>query len=353
MSSKKNIVYVAKKYTPSPSQTSTPPIKVQLPFYYNLVFILFWILFVYSVTQYLMALYFFHPYIKWWNDNNGSRYNRVFSIRLFAQYDYFRLGSWFNSLFVSEYAKIQSEGIGYFITNMIVGFAKINQQDQIGVLYPKHFCESIVVGDRKDRPSPPEWIPYLDPDTNYPITEHIWRELLISWGAPSNRSQPPDSVKWRNQTDNFLWNIYRIDVSSEFILSFITNSTSEKGEKWFPYSFLIAVGINRNTGGSMGIDGGWWGFVRYGFETEKDLTLATIYNCLYGTTPYTPTRPRSCKGQYGSIITTSILSGGATSAGLFAFLVAGTGPIGISIAISAGVLSGTASLISSLRNCNP
>ena len=349
-------------YVPATTTTTAPSsakkvsgnasdvVKVQLPFYYNLLFIVVWVFIVYAISQYLTALYFFRPYVKWWYDNGGKAYNRVFSIRQFAEFDYFRLGAWFNALFISEYAKIQSEGAGYFITSLIVGFARINDQDNIGFLLPKHFCQSIVVGDRKDRPNPPEWEGQVDPETNYPITESAWRALLIQWGAPARRTDVPDSVKWRNQPDNFLWQYYQIDVTSEFILSFVTNSISQQGDKWFPFAFLIAVGINRTTGSTMGIDGGWWGFVRFGFQSEKDLTLSTIYNCLYGTAPYVPARARSCRGQWGSIVGSSLLSGAASTVGLLAFLI-GTGPVGIALGVASGTITAGASFYNAYRNC--
>lgn len=318
----KNIIYVPKlgkdEYTTNNNNNKLPKrIPVSLPFYYNLLIVVIWILIVYSVLQYIMALRYFKIYIDWWNGNGGKKYNQVFSIQLFAEFDSFSLGARFKSLFVSENARIKSNGAGNFIINMIVAYAKFNETDNIGFLNPSHFCESIVVG-------PPE---------NYPKTKQDWLEKLKTWGGVANPSDQ-DIELWQSSEDNFFWTKYNINVNSPFIQSFIKGKIDQKME---PLGFLFAVGIDPSNGySSLGINGGWWGFVRNGFETESNLTLETIYESLFATAPNI--RPRQCN-RTANILTnlgTSLISGLVTAAFLISNPVVA---IGVGIA-QFGVLAG-------------
>jgi hypothetical protein len=222
----------------------------------------------------------------------------------------FSLGEKVLSLFLSEQAKIESVGIGVFMTQLFYSYAKINEEDEAGFLTPYNFCESIAVGTYPDTSRPnipgnlPVWAsdnkPDWDADTlneyNYPTQTSQWRYLLACWGAPQSSGDMKDpniqafDDTWTNTEANFLWQKYGISWRSPFILSFMFNSYTDPNDvvEWTSDAFAFAVGLNVQTASDFGYNGGWWGYASNGLGSQKDLTLGYIYQNLYSTVDYVP-----------------------------------------------------------------
>lgn len=280
------ITYVAKTKTkPGEERPQRQrPVKVTLPWYYNLLIIILWVLLVFCVIEFIMARLRYIPYTKWWKNNGGDKYKKVFNINLFAQFDSFYLGYWFLSLFQSGDAAIPTKGVARFINDLIITYAKINDEDPLFLL-PVNICETIIVGDRKGKPNPPDTKNRWDPDTNWPADLYTWRSLLKSWGMNDDKETAPDFDKWKAASDNFFWRKYTIIPTAPVLQGFMLGTFEYDGVIWNPNALAIALGFDPLSGGSVGIRGGWWGYVLYGFQTEKDLSYETIIDSIRSSVP--------------------------------------------------------------------
>ena len=123
--------------------------------------------------------------------------------------------------------------------------------------------------------------------------------------------------------DNFLFNNYNIYWNSPFVLSFMfgTYTDPNNSVEWTSKGFAFAVGLNILTASDFGYNGGWWGYVSEGLDSQKDLTLGMIYQNLYSQVDYTP--PNQPSGKCGAWDWVgNIVSGGVGGLTTYAFLVA-------------------------------
>jgi len=343
------------------------PKKLKIPWYILLLLLLIWLFILFCIVQFIITTYRFKDMRQWWKKNDGKKYKRVFSIEVLTLFNGFALGEKVYSLFLSEQAKIQSVGAGVFMTQLFYSYAKINDDDPVGFMLPYNFCESIAIGTYPTTSKPtnpsnlglPEFAGYDDldwgPDNlneyNYPVLSNQWRLLLASWGAPQSKDAMTDdnntkfSKLWTETETNFLWQKYGIQYNSPFILSFMFNTyTDPNGAEWTSNAFTFAVGLNLQTGSSFGFNGGWWGYVTNGLQSQKDLSLGVIYQNLYTRVDYKP--PATGPGCDGSAWTGAALSGVSSfiSTGLMVAAFA-TGPAAtVSVPFAAAVALGSAAL---------
>ena len=331
-------------------------VRVILPWYVSLIFILVWLFIIMIIFFTINAFINYSDFKKWWNDNDGKKYKQVFSINLLILYQKFSLGNDLFALFTSKEAHIQTDGEAEFLMQMIAAYAKLTSVDDETqyFLKPYHICESIAVGTLDNAPyksqsdfKDAQW----DDTTGWPANDIGWRALLQLWGIPTeNDGKPIDTDKWTKSADNFLWNSYHLPAQTGFILSFMWNTaTDNKGQKWYPTAFLSAVGLNEITIQNVDYSGGWWGLLKYGFGSEKDLSYATITNFIYASESLNP-QPRKCTAvKQGLIWGSSALAGIGAMAGIAAFGVA-TGGAGLLVA-AAGAAAMGGSLINGYQNC--
>lgn len=357
------IRYVSKPSPPSkktqqkPQQShqkqKIPSVRVILPWYISLLFVLVWLFIIMIIFFSINAIINYSDFKKWWNDNDGKKYKQVFSIYLLILYQKFSLGNDIFALFTSKEAHIQTDGEAEFLMQMIATYAKLTPADDDTqyFLKPYNICENIVVGNLDNSPyintdkfKDAQW----DDTTGWPTNDIGWRGLLSEWGIPDqDDGTQVDTDKWTKSQDNFLWNSYHLPAQTGFILSFMFNTATDKaGQKWYPSAFLSAVGLNAITIQNVDYSGGWWGFLKYGFGSEKDLTYATIISYLYATEELSPP-PRKCTaGKQGLIWGSSGLAGFGAWVG-----IAALGPEAAGFAFFAGLAAGTASLINGYQNC--
>lgn len=351
-------------------QEAKRPKTVKIPWYILLLIILIWLFILFCIMQFIITTYRYKDMRQWWKKNDGKKYKRVFSIEVLTLFNGFALGEKVYSLFLSEQAKIQSVGAGVFMTQLFYSYAKINDDDPIGFMLPYNFCESIAVGTypTTSKPTNPQGLPEFtgyddvtwDPDTlneyNYPTLSNQWRLLLASWGAPQSKNDmtPDNSQKfsdlWTKTETNFLWQKYQISWDSPFILSFMFNTyTDPNGTEWTSNAFTFAVGINVQTGSDFGFNGGWWGYVTNGLQSQKDLTLGVIYQNLYTRVDYKPpaTGPGCDGSAWGGASVSGLSSAFSTALMIAPLCGALTGGLG-ALAITGGaVLAGTLGFLSS------
>ena len=329
-------------------QQSKKDKKIILPWYIKYLFILIWIFLIFCVGQFIIVTFQYKMMREWWKKNDGSKYKRAFSIEVLILFNGFRLGEKFYSLFLSEQAQIQSVGAGVFLTQFYFAYNKANDEDPYGFLLPYHFCQSIAVGTytggkpenkaidanggTKDFTDSTSYDNINWDDTvneyGYPTNETSWKLLLASWGAPLNKTDmAPESYDARLKAweadDNFLFNNYNIYWNSPFVLSFMfgTYTDPNNSVEWTSKGFAFAVGLNILTASDFGYNGGWWGYVSEGLDSQKDLTLGMIYQNLYSQVDYTP--PNQPSGKCGAWDWVgNIVSGGVGGLTTYAFLVA-------------------------------
>ena len=314
------------------------PVAIRLPLYVSLLFIGIWLFIVICVLFYFNAFINYGDFRKWWNKNNGKQYKRVFSIDLWIQYQAFSLGYQFLALFYSEETHFQTSGEVEFLTQMMSTYAplvpSVQTDKSLYFLMPFHICESIVVGTLDNSKyqgiSGFENVQWSD-TTGWPVNTTGWNFLLQQWGVPQAQDGTIDNNKWTNSSDNFLWNNYKLPAQTSFILSFMWNTKSDLyNNAWYPYAFPTAVGLNAITGQNIDYSGGWWGFCKYGFGTEKP-SYQTIISVLYATEKLAPppTSNNKCtSGKQAKFWGSSILSGLASALGIAAFLIPGGQEIG-------------------------
>jgi len=319
-------IYVSTTKRDAQKKTSREsPLQVRLPWYYNLLIIVLWVFIVFCVVEFVMARFRYLVYSKWWKNNGGNKYNKVFNIQLFAQFDSFYLGYWFLSLFQSGDAAIPSKGVARFINEMIITYAKINDQDE-NFLLPVNICETIIVGDRKGKDNPPEEKNKWDPETNWPQDMYTWKNLLKWWGMNTDSQHPPNLDKWMAAPDNFFWQKYSINPLAPVLQAFMLGTYEFNGVVWNPNALPIALGISPLSSGSEGIRGGWWGYVLYGFQTEKDLSYQTIIDSIKSAVPLDLKPP--CDGRAKGLNWGGcIFQGLGSAAGIAPFMTLGPGGI--------------------------
>lgn len=334
------------------------PLPVALPWYIKYFFYGIWVFIVVVIFLMLIAFQHYHDVREWWNTNDGKKYNKVFSINLFAQYNSFKLGGWIYGLFCSNIAQIPGPGAAEFLTDMISAFALFpadeGNTDSPYFMLPVNICETIAVGtfNRADfpgrypdnaSPSPDKaWI--MSDSNGWPADVTTWQKLLGCWGVPLNESdyKPDDkgyidglNKKWQVD-ENFLYKRYGLPALSAFLLSFMWGG--EKGpegdEYWYPNSFQQAVGLNPISLANVDYSGGWWGFIKFGLGQETDIPFQTIVKYLY-VTEHIPSKPSKCSGsQTASTIGLGVVAGAvawgtlavfAPELGLFAGALIGAG----------------------------
>lgn len=378
MVSSKNITYIAKKEEPSKEkktdpkktqyvasskkssdQTSSskiPQVRVILPWYVRFLFMGIWTFIVIVIVMMWNALNLFRTFRDWWNKNGGKKYNKVFSINLLAQYQNFSLGYFLWSLFTPVPAKIQSNGIAQFLINTISAYALLGPDDDKDTYFmmPSQMCENIAVGTLdhgplgsgkgKDPAPDVDW-DWAETDgqvnNGWPVSVVSWQKLLHLWGVPLNKDESvtdDSQKKWQQDgNQNFLWHNYKLPLQTPFILAFMWNlaeDPDQSGTKWYEQAFLSAVGLNNTTSQEVGYYGGWWGMVKYGFGTEKDLSYAEINRILYSRQEYIPPASQNSCNAAGRGIgySSAVASGIMAAAGILAFLPSG----GTSTALLAG-----------------
>lgn len=311
--------------------------RVLLPWYIKYPFILLIMFILIVIVNIVLGLFHMEIWILWWHKNNGNKYKRVFSMALLSEYSYFSLGYEIIKGFYSKYAQIPSKGVAEFITNLVFTYGKLSPEDDFGFLEPFNLCETIAVGILADGDKPPsqDGMAY-DKTTTWPSNEYTWRQLLKYWGASDSIDERPDDDKWKNIKSNFLYTQYHIFPDSPFIWAFTSNTAEgPNNEKtWYNSQFTQAVGINKQTSSEdLFFNGGWWGMCCFGFGTEQDLTLATIYQTLYSTVIPIESPKSTCNGaNWGGAV------GGAAAVGI-------TSGIGIGAMTGFTVASGGLALL--------
>jgi hypothetical protein len=316
------------------------------------------------------AINLFQTFRLWWKNNDGAKYKKVFSINLLAQFENFSLGYSLWGLFVPEPAKISSSGVAQFLNNMISSYALLSDKDDKDTYFmlPYHMCENIAVGDLNSAGLPDKKegdypdVPWqFDDQHGWPASAPVWRKLLNYWGVPTyeKRDQTQDTEKkWTDDNNqNFLYHKYHLSWQTAFILAFMWNLNTDPANnatKWYEQAFLSAVGLNEITVQNVGYYGGWWGMVKYGFESEKDLSYAEITRILYSEQVYSPPQRNSCNATakgigYGTAI------GGATAGALTTIgfgLASETGGFSIiMMGVISGLLTATSSGLQTAQKC--
>jgi hypothetical protein len=324
------------------------PIPVTLPWYLKYFFLLIWAFIATVLFMMLNAYIQFSAQRKWWNKNGGKKYNKVFSINLLGQYVSFSLGYYIMSLFYSNDAKINTSGEKQFLIQMIARFGRLEPTDpDTYFMYPVHICESIVVGELTDHYdiSDGQW-----DENGWPNNESTWIKLLNKWGVPTEHdSSKIDNNKWTTDPNNFLWQKYNLPLQTSFILSFMWGTAvSESKLPFYSQAFRSAVGLNKITYQNIDYSGGWWGFLKYGFGTEKDLSYGEIIRCLYEQ-EYVPAPPTDC--DKGSIWGTSIAGGVSAGIPLAAFLYASNPFLAFGSALVVAAISIGTSVANGYQKC--
>lgn len=379
---KEKVVYVAKRtiqkknkddkriqYTSQASKKQViPQVRVILPLSVRILIILLWTFIVIVAVMMWNAVNLFRTFGQWWKNNDGGKYKKVFSINLLAQYENFSLGYFLWGLFVPVPAKITSSGVAQFLINMISSYALLSDQDDKDTYFmmPYHMCENIAVGDFDSSGLPAyddksyayqdvKWS--FDDKHGWPDSPPVWRKLLNYWGVPSSENDDTSKTgeTWeKDGNQNFFWHKYHLTWQTPFILAFMWNRSTDPANnatKWYEQAFLSAVGMNETTVQNVGYYGGWWGMVKYGFETEKDLSLGEITRILYSTQQYTPPDRSSCNATARGIGYGSAIAGGlASSLGLLAFAPSGIGTL---FAVGAsGLLTAGTSALQTAQKCD-
>ena len=328
------------------------PITVALPWYIKYFFYLIWIFIVVVIFIMINSYIQFKPQINWWKNNGGNTYKKVFSINLLAQYTNFNLGYELLSLFAPKDALFNSLGQKEFILNIICSYAKFYDVDdeETYFLKPKNICETICVGTLKENTySFNAWIDthpdfkFMTNDDSWPATESSWRALLSEWGVPITRGDPYGDA-WTKDKNNFLFQKYQLPADTVFIQSFMYNLAEDPDSHlpWYPQGFAQAVGLNPQTGQNIDYSGGWWGFVKYGFGTEKDLSYGEIVRTVYANNILSSSRK---KCNHLSNIGMGLMSGAMSSLGIFAMPEAGL------LGLGAAVIGSTMTIIQGYQSC--
>lgn len=322
------------------------PVTVALPWYIKYFFYIIWGFIVTVIFMMVNAYFQFKPQITWWSKHGGKTYKDYFSMSLLAQYK-FSLGYFFLSLFSSKNVTFDSSGQKEFMFNLICSYAPVVKGDdpEKFFLQPYHICETIAVGTFTD-PGGIDWGDggLIAGKNGWPASQSQWKILLKHWGLPDNYGTDPiDLDKWKqSDNQNFLYHQYNLQPDTGFIESFVYNLASDPKSNlpWYPQGFAQAVGLNAQTIQNVDYTGGWWGLMKFGFGTEKDLSYAEISRVLYAydniLTPRTP-----CDNL--SIIGSGI--GGALGAGIGIGVLS---PIG---GLAAGAISLTSTLVQGYHGC--
>jgi len=354
--------YVMKKQTTTNNKTKIPQVRVILPLYIKLLIIFLWMFIIIVVVMMWNAINLFRVFRQWWKNNDGQKYNKVFSINLLAQYENFSLGYFLYGLFVPVPAKIESNGVAQFLINTISSYALLSDQDDQDhyFMMPYHMCENIAVGvlDNSSIHLPDTDSTDFDDKYGWPNSPSVWRKLLHYWGVPNSAGEDTkdsDKLWQRDGNQNFLWHKYNLNWQTPFILAFMWNQSTDPdqgGTKWYEQAFLSAVGLNNITIENVGYYGGWWGMVKYGFESEKDLSFAEIIRILYSEQKYPPPDRNSCNGAARGIgYGTSIASGLIAAAGILAFIPSGGSSAIAAGAIVSGLLTAGSSAFQTAQKC--
>lgn len=309
-------------------QVEKTPRKVVLPWYIKYFFILIWCFIVLFVVKYIFAIYGMSSKTvkKWWNSNNGKYYKDIFSIDLFLLYTNFSLGYKVKSLFTSETIKFENRAQAEFMTQLIYGYGKLDDTDQIRTLVPKNLFESIIPENYILDHTDDDGIDTLggvddnteyDKETGWPTGSKAmsaWLKILQNWGAKAD-----SQGTWNKNKFNFLSNVYTFNVDAPVIRCFLLQDDKTCiDDKVNNQGLGILLGI-QGAGMSLvqcGNNCGWWGFLRNGFK-GTDITLSDIASALYND-KVIPNPAGPCPS-WGEAATSATTSGATTAVTVSAF----------------------------------
>jgi hypothetical protein len=308
-------------------QTEKNPRKVILPWYVKYLFFLIWLLIICFVVLYYNALHGLNgsSLLNWWEQNDGASYNEVFSIQLLILYSNFSLGYDIASSLKSKELQFETRTQAQFMSQLIYSYGKLNATDKIRQLVPKNLFETIVpVNYMVTNQETYKDLQNTDVKTAFdkngwpigPSAKNNWMQILKNWGATP---QGKDLGKWTDNSDNFLKNVYMIDVNSPVIRCFLSQTT-DVCEKTLvnnsAFGYLVgAEAIVQSQGGSCGNQCGWWGFIRNGFK-NTDITFSDVSIALYSTQSFPIPSQKKCP-TWGQ----SVGAGAIAGSGLFASVV--------------------------------
>lgn len=258
---------------------------------------------------------------KWWDGNNGKDYKDIFSIDLFLLYTNFSLGYKVKSLFTSETKKFENRAQAEFMKQLIYGYGKLDDTDQIRTLVPKNLFESIIpenyILDHTDEDGEAT-LKNVDDKTEYDEktgwptgsrATSAWIQILQNWGA-----KVEDDGKWTKNSYNFLTNVYTFNVNAPVIRCFLLGDDKTCiDDKVNNQGLGILLGI-QGAGLSMvqcGNNCGWWGFLRNGFK-GTDITLSDIASAIYNDKVIPVSSPCPSWGEAAASGLTSGLTTGVT-----------------------------------------